>query len=314
MEKRNEIYDIAKGIGIILVVIGHTGIPDYFSNWIYSFHMPLFFWISGTFYKPEKNTNLLILLQRKFNSLIKPYIIFTIIILFLTHAINNNNNLFDYFIINFKYGWSGLALWFIPVLFITEVIYYLLNKYINKYIIYSLLICIALAYLLSTYKIHLPYKLEVVCTSIVFYSLGYLLNNKIKFPWYYLLYFLFINILFTSLNSEKLDLAYNKLGMVIPTYIAAISGILSIVLFSEYYIKLKKNIWSSKILIFLGKNTFIILAFHQIIMMLIISLTSSRMSIVRHLIMWGILFLLIYIINNYFGWILSKSSSKTTIN
>lgn len=37
--------DVCKGIGIILVVLGHTGSP--FVRLIYSFHMLLFFIISG---------------------------------------------------------------------------------------------------------------------------------------------------------------------------------------------------------------------------------------------------------------------------
>lgn len=35
--------DIAKGMAIILMVLGHTSIPAVASNFIYAFHMPLFF-------------------------------------------------------------------------------------------------------------------------------------------------------------------------------------------------------------------------------------------------------------------------------
>ena len=38
---------IAKAIGICLVVIGHSGAPEYVVKYIYSFHMPLFMLISG---------------------------------------------------------------------------------------------------------------------------------------------------------------------------------------------------------------------------------------------------------------------------
>ena len=41
--KRVEALDIAKGIGIILVIIGHMS-SSYLRDWIYSFHMPLFFY------------------------------------------------------------------------------------------------------------------------------------------------------------------------------------------------------------------------------------------------------------------------------
>ena len=40
--------DIAKGIAIILMIIGHTAtFGGYLRNWIFSFHMPLFFLLSG---------------------------------------------------------------------------------------------------------------------------------------------------------------------------------------------------------------------------------------------------------------------------
>ncbi|MBF1069294.1 MAG: acyltransferase family protein, partial [Prevotellaceae bacterium] len=51
--KRIEALDIAKGIGIILVIIGHMS-SSYLRDWIYSFHMPLFFIISGICFKTEK--------------------------------------------------------------------------------------------------------------------------------------------------------------------------------------------------------------------------------------------------------------------
>ena len=38
--------DIAKGIGIILVFLGHFNIPDTLRAEIYTFHMPLFFFLS----------------------------------------------------------------------------------------------------------------------------------------------------------------------------------------------------------------------------------------------------------------------------
>lgn len=46
-------YDMAKGIGIILVVIGHAlTMGEYARAFVYSFHMPLFFIISGAVMKP----------------------------------------------------------------------------------------------------------------------------------------------------------------------------------------------------------------------------------------------------------------------
>lgn len=51
MKERETYIDIAKGIGIILVVIGHLhGINHIIHDFFYLFHMPLFFIISGYLY------------------------------------------------------------------------------------------------------------------------------------------------------------------------------------------------------------------------------------------------------------------------
>lgn len=46
-QERSDIINIAKAIGIILMVIGHSGCPQWLHDFIYVFHMPLFFFLSG---------------------------------------------------------------------------------------------------------------------------------------------------------------------------------------------------------------------------------------------------------------------------
>ncbi len=63
--KRIEYIDVAKGIGILLVVFGFVVYggnykmvgSETISNFIYSFHMPLFFVISGMCIKESKRVN-----------------------------------------------------------------------------------------------------------------------------------------------------------------------------------------------------------------------------------------------------------------
>ena len=45
--------DVLKGIGIILVAIGHIYSNQTVFNWLYSFHMPLFFLAAGWVYKEK---------------------------------------------------------------------------------------------------------------------------------------------------------------------------------------------------------------------------------------------------------------------
>lgn len=47
MKERIEYYDVAKGILILLVVLGHVFETGIINQYIYSFHMPAFFIISG---------------------------------------------------------------------------------------------------------------------------------------------------------------------------------------------------------------------------------------------------------------------------
>lgn len=53
--KRIESLDIAKGIGILIVVLGHVLRTDdvFLKKFIFSFHMPLFFMLSGFVFNTE---------------------------------------------------------------------------------------------------------------------------------------------------------------------------------------------------------------------------------------------------------------------
>lgn len=48
-------FDIMRGIGIILMMLGHIPVEGFIYRWIYSFHMPMFFILSGLY---TKNTAL----------------------------------------------------------------------------------------------------------------------------------------------------------------------------------------------------------------------------------------------------------------
>ena len=58
MEKRIGYIDIAKGLGILIIVLAHNDLAGYhptLHKFIYSFHIPLFFFLSGMFFRPERS-------------------------------------------------------------------------------------------------------------------------------------------------------------------------------------------------------------------------------------------------------------------
>ena len=84
--------DIAKGLGIILVVFGHvirglvngnvwmwTTTSHFIDGWIYAFHMPLFFFLSGLFLVRSAEKPWLKFITEKIRTLAYPYFVWSVI-------------------------------------------------------------------------------------------------------------------------------------------------------------------------------------------------------------------------------------------
>ena len=152
MNSKNRItyLDMAKGAGIILMITGHlTGslqaidFKPYFSplyQFIASFHMPLFFIISGILLRltgeEEKEMGLIVL--RKAWTLLLPYASFSLIYF----TINICTCLFQPDLLQFSDLWRffiysvtlrGVSvLWFLPALFLGEILFLWCRKRMDK--------------------------------------------------------------------------------------------------------------------------------------------------------------------------------------
>ena len=82
-QARIEYLDIFRSLGIILMIMGHVYFGGFFSKWIHAFHMPMFFFVSGWFYKSNDLTVGKSIL-RKAKSLLIPYLCFEIIVFVLS--------------------------------------------------------------------------------------------------------------------------------------------------------------------------------------------------------------------------------------
>lgn len=89
-----ERISITKALGIILMVLGHTRFSTYGINFIYLFHMPLFFYLSGICFKDKYLNNTNIYIQRKISNIYLPFVKWTLIFIIL------HNFFFQYNIIN----------------------------------------------------------------------------------------------------------------------------------------------------------------------------------------------------------------------
>lgn len=77
---RNKTVDIIRGIGIISIVIGHLGI-NAFTRVTFSFHIPVFYIISG-FYLKEKSTATYF--SQKIRTLLIPYVVTCLMVIILS--------------------------------------------------------------------------------------------------------------------------------------------------------------------------------------------------------------------------------------
>lgn len=59
VDNRNVAIDALKGLGILLMVIGHSNLPFNLRGLIFVFHMPLFFMVSGYLYKERSYAEIL---------------------------------------------------------------------------------------------------------------------------------------------------------------------------------------------------------------------------------------------------------------
>lgn len=78
--QRSAPLDIARGLGIFFVVLGHSGFP--YTRVLYLFHVSLFFVISGYLHNSEYSSSvegLKILLWKRFKSLYLPYVLINIL-------------------------------------------------------------------------------------------------------------------------------------------------------------------------------------------------------------------------------------------
>lgn len=159
--EREQCFDLAKGLAIWGVIVGHHVMvydgESLFYNFFWSFHMPLFFIISGYFYKREDFQTLLI---KGFKGLILPYVItilsvdsWIIIENFFSNSILPTRGTLKWiwYTILGIYDCSTMAMWFLPALFLGKLEFFLLNKVLTKkiYILIAVLVMVGIAFLIK---------------------------------------------------------------------------------------------------------------------------------------------------------------------
>ena len=206
--KKKEIYiDYAKGIGIILVMIGHVpNISFLLKKFIYSFHMPLFFMLNGILFnvkhlKMEYNRYI----YKTYNVYIKPYLKFTLLF-FIVYTVGLNliklimGKQIDYKgeilkkIIGIFYSrgtteWlpNSSPLWFLTCIFVMNLLFYLILKSKRKnYLILTTVLGVILTitkplkFINESLGESLPWNIDTALIGLPFLFYGYSLKEQIN--------------------------------------------------------------------------------------------------------------------------------------
>ena len=175
--------DVLKGIGIIFVAIGHIYSNRTVFNWLYSFHMPLFFLAAGWVYKEK---TILTDIKRRIQTIVVPYFSFGLLVLLYWQVIERRFRDSDMGFTDSLFGlFSGcydnldfnVHLWFLPCFFVTVVLFNTLVNLDGRKIAYVISALMSLIYVVLPMP-ELPWGFNRVFKYIGFYAVGVFLAGR----------------------------------------------------------------------------------------------------------------------------------------
>lgn len=303
--KRIQYIDIAKGILIILVVIGHVinfnTLPTRLLKvWIYSFHIPVFFIISGILINKSNlvNTSFDVFLKKKILRLIAPYIFFELTTGLLQMVINGrafSEVLYRMITLRCNQG----ADWFLPTLFIADIIVFILIKELrsNTNIFINCCVFFILAIILPE-PVYFIGVMRRILIAVSFILVGYLFKNiviEIMYKKKLMIYF-FITSLFIARLNGIVDLSVRQFNNPILYLLGGIIGSLFIIYCS--------GMLDIKLLSYIGKNSLIVMGTHQNILLIADTIINRNAyylfeQVYLLIIILGYEFLTIFLYSNY---------------
>lgn len=295
-EKENRQFRIMSAFGIIFVVAGHLGYNVFDVGGLfpyYSFHVFIFLFVSGYFYKEEDEECIWDYIKRKCITLLIPYFLWNLFYGILTQilhlvgfSLGENLSFKTLFLSPFLDGHQFLynfSAWFVPILFLIEVINVLMRKILgiirlkNEWLIFIGclilgMITVQLAiggHVWGLYK--LPGRLLFMLPGFQMgriYRIILEKHDKLSDGLYFLI-IIGIQVLISIFNA---GLAFGAVwvssfanGPIVP-YLTIITGI-------AFWLRIARIVsgipYFSEKLVYIGRNTYSIMMHHVAVFMLI---------------------------------------------
>lgn len=280
--KRISYIDMAKGIGILLVVLGHFSFtPSTVNLWISSFHMPLFFLLSGILlsHTNAHTKEMGILIKKKARTILVPYFYFCILSIFFNAILDSASFYLPNALMQMLSFYGITVLWFLPALFFGEIVFLFIRKHTSLAVtaLISASICLLAVFMTHAYYLYYPlnperplsvlgsYLIAVIVRSgiaVTFLALGYFSHYFFFKNEYPALVYILLAVLSLGLNiylgfkNGTVDLNYMVFKDYRIYFSAAFFG-------SMFVICLCRALPPCKPLIAAGKHSLIIMATHM---------------------------------------------------
>ena len=272
-KQRLDYIDIFRSLGIIAMVMGHIGFGGKFDHFIHAFHMPMFFFISGFFYR-RRDCSIGEYVGKKAKSLLIPYISFGIGHYFVKIVLSGFSirPLIRLFTINTGGLPIAGALWFLTALFFTDIIFFLLDRWNVKWLIIPLALIGSFADQLLHYP--LPWALSASFVGLGLYWFGEM-SKKYEDKLVKLLNMNWWQILVIGAITTALIFVNGYINMREGTYafipLFWINALLSVyvgISISKMMSKIDKIKWLTSI----GRNSIVYVCLNQFVIMVLFKL------------------------------------------
>lgn len=192
-KKRIVWLDMLRGFAMVCVILGHPeSMSEELEIWIYSFHMPLFFMVSGMTFRYSKYHSCLRCIKEQAKRLLLPYLCLYLVNIPLWYinwrVLGDSDVSIQTLLLGILPSDQNLvkmpngALWFLPALFATAVGYWLICDFNAKGKVplsTSIIACFLAGLFISEFvDIRLPWHLQEVMLFMVFFHIGNMLFEK----------------------------------------------------------------------------------------------------------------------------------------
>lgn len=273
ISRRDITIDIAKGILIILVLIGHMDISNLLKDTIYSFHMAAFVFFSGYCFKSNACEDIVKSIQKLAKAFLFPYFIWGVF-----YIIMNDRGLLDKFL-DILCGMTKSdrlfteratvgQVYFLLLLFLIRVIYLLIHKYIKRELVQTMVVLLIsiLGAVLGKNGLWLPWSFDCALFALIFYHVGYLVKKYDVFTFlcknklYYVALLIFW---MASIYQGGMSLYVREYGNYILPVLGALGASLLLYAGCSFISSHLPTIFSN-MFVNIGKNTLSILLVHTI--------------------------------------------------